>query len=247
MPIYIVGHKPTVLPDADFYQPIAVGGNHISENELRDDVGEKNISHLNQFYCELTATYWVWKNTNTDIVGICHYRRFFNLIPTNHYQTGWLNMEFNEKALEILNNPIQHERICDILDQYEIIIPRTIPCALTLKENYLESQSEKEWDIFIKELDLLYGRNNHGLNLENRNIYGNMIICKRNTFEHYCQQLFFIIDRVYSKVGNYPSKENARYQPYRYPGYLSERFTNAFIHANRLRAYEAQIFVFNDL
>lgn len=247
MSIYIVGHKPTPLPSAEFYRPIAVGGNHISDHELRDDEGENNISRLNKFYCELTATYWLWKNTSSDIIGICHYRRFFNLIPTNHYQTGWLNMDFNENALALLNNPMQYEKIKDILGHYDLIIPRTTPCAHSLRENYLESQSEKEWDIFTDQLDLLYGRHNHGIYVENRNIYGNMLICKREVFEHYCQQLFFIIDRVFAEVGEYPEKSNVRYQPYRYPGYLSERFTSAFIHANRLRAYEAQIFVFNDL
>lgn len=43
---------------------------------VRDDVGD-NISEKNRFYNELTAIYWVWKNTDWPYTGICHYRRRF--------------------------------------------------------------------------------------------------------------------------------------------------------------------------
>ena len=41
---------------------------------LTDDTGI-NISLKNKQYCELSATYWVWKNTKQAWVGIEHYRR----------------------------------------------------------------------------------------------------------------------------------------------------------------------------
>lgn len=47
---------------------------------LTDDTGE-NISAKNKQYCEMSATYWVWKNTNHAWTGIEHYRRHLLVTP----------------------------------------------------------------------------------------------------------------------------------------------------------------------
>lgn len=47
---------------------------------LTDDTGE-NISAKNRQYCELSATYWAWKNTSHAWTGIEHYRRHLLVTP----------------------------------------------------------------------------------------------------------------------------------------------------------------------
>lgn len=47
---------------------------------LTDDTGE-NISAKNKQYCEMSATYWVWKNTDHAWAGIEHYRRHLLVTP----------------------------------------------------------------------------------------------------------------------------------------------------------------------
>ena len=76
--IYVATHKPTkLLPKDDIYTLLEVGAYNKPEFcALRDNTGD-NISEKNSSYCELTGLYWVWKNTNDDISGLCHYRRFF--------------------------------------------------------------------------------------------------------------------------------------------------------------------------
>lgn len=78
MKIFVATHKEyDKFPSLDIYEPIQVGaavGEHLGY--LADDSGD-NISLKNKFFCELTAHYWVWKNSNEDVVGVVHYRRYF--------------------------------------------------------------------------------------------------------------------------------------------------------------------------
>ena len=76
--ILVSHHKDGYLYEDKIYQPIHVGKNNSNLDLfiLGDNEGE-NISNLNPYYCELTATYWAWKNLDSEYKGICHYRRYF--------------------------------------------------------------------------------------------------------------------------------------------------------------------------
>ena len=104
--IYVVCHKPSIVPKNEFFKPIQVGSAlsdiHFS-GMLSDDMSADNISGKNGTYCELTAQYCIWKklteekragtsdkdtdtdtDTDTDMdpdndyIGFQHYRRYFS-------------------------------------------------------------------------------------------------------------------------------------------------------------------------
>ena len=73
----------TKIPDWEI--PIQTGAALTKKRicKLCDDQGE-NISEYNRDYSECTAIYWMWKNApQTDYIGLCHYRRHFD-IPKNN-------------------------------------------------------------------------------------------------------------------------------------------------------------------
>lgn len=73
--IYMITHKSVdYIPNG--ITPLFVGDGTNEDSYIRDNIGD-NISNKNKNYCELTALYWMWKNSNADILGLCHYRRFF--------------------------------------------------------------------------------------------------------------------------------------------------------------------------
>ena len=73
--IYTVKHKPFALPELpEGYKTICVGG-YSEPDEINCTEG-KNIENLNKKINELTALYWIWKNTKDPIAGLAHYRRF---------------------------------------------------------------------------------------------------------------------------------------------------------------------------
>lgn len=77
--IYVAYHREAELISTDVYTPIHVGKaiSSIKLPGIITDDTKDNISYKNGIYCELTATYWAWKNSDADYIGLCHYRRFF--------------------------------------------------------------------------------------------------------------------------------------------------------------------------
>lgn len=81
--ILVACHKPDSVYKDEVYTPIHVGRS-ISrfKNEMSEFIGDntgENISYKNPYYCELTAEYWGWKNLDCEYIGLCHYRRYFEI------------------------------------------------------------------------------------------------------------------------------------------------------------------------
>ena len=76
--VLVAYHRDFPVIENDVFTPIQVGRVRAATRlpMIGDDTGD-NISEMNVYYCELSATYWAWKNVASDYVGICHYRRYF--------------------------------------------------------------------------------------------------------------------------------------------------------------------------
>jgi len=56
-----------------------------SNNMLGDDSGD-NISADAKYFAELSVQYWAWKNIKADYYGLCHYRRFLDILDKDLYE-----------------------------------------------------------------------------------------------------------------------------------------------------------------
>ena len=77
--ILIACHRPYPVPDESCYLPTEAGAALHAEpiaGFTPDNTGD-NISQKNKNFCELTALYWAWKNLETEVLGLVHYRRYF--------------------------------------------------------------------------------------------------------------------------------------------------------------------------
>ena len=113
--IFTCLHKSFTVPEGDVIVPIHVGRKNAKEklNMIGDDSGE-NISIKNPFFCELTATYWIWKNSKADIVGLCHYRRYFNLAEDSKLAGSDFCKNFG----------LTKQNIRSIFKNFDIILPK---------------------------------------------------------------------------------------------------------------------------
>lgn len=217
--IYVMTHKEYVKPGNDLYRSLHVGkalGNDFGYEG--DDSGD-NISAKNKNYCELTGMYWIWKNVSCDIVGICHYRRYF--INDEEFITK----EYIEKALE----------------KYDVIVPRS---QFTEYENLAKHY---EGEHYIKDLLLCgevikqkYADYEDAFNqCINCNLFslGNMVITRKGIYDEYMEWLFDILFEVEKRtdISGYDAFQARIY------GYLSERLFRVWLLRNGYKIKEEEV------
>ena len=219
--IYVCTHKKYNELSDPLYHTLHVG------RAISDDLGysgdntEDNISEKNQSYCELTGIYFLWKNISCDIIGICHYRRFFMIDGA----------PVSSKAIESI--------LCN--NNYDIILPT---CSTTPffnnYEHYKNVHVIKDFDItkevisekypdYIPAFVLMAGTNLASL--------GNMIITKKEIFDDYCKWLFDILFEVEKRtdLSNYDDFQKRIY------GYLSERLLRVYIYMHPFNVFEIPV------
>lgn len=236
--VFVATHKPTLLyGNTECYQFIHVGAKlhpdiHI-EGALKDDSNSDNISNKNHIYCELTGLYYIWKHVkNIDITGLVHYRRYLghktdSLHPTNDI----LSKEEITKLLKnndlIIGNLSQKkgERSGYFVikeDIPEFCFYRLVkPAIQALYPDYLED-FEKEFQ--TKELAA-----------------GNIMICRKQLFDKYCEWLFDILFKVEEQLIDSPFGIAPREL-----GYFSEYLMNVWIRKNKLKVIHKPVLFIDD-
>lgn len=229
--IYVVGHKPFVLPQNQerIYKPIFVGSGKQDAKEkdyLVDDDGD-NISSKNSTFCELTAYYWVWKNDKkSDVIGLCHYRRYFA-------EDGRM------LSAASIDRYLNTEEIA-------MIVPmKTTWRADSVLEAYLRGAGYQK-DLFyvewaIRKLHPEYLKAFHQVLNSRSAHYRNMLITRRDVFDEYCCWLFSIL----FEIERYIDLEAYNVTEKRVFGFLSEILLNVYLVAKDLKVVEVPTSSFN--
>lgn len=212
--ILVACHKadPAIRQD-DIYMPIQVGKALHPELDLGfqgDDTGD-NISEKNGSYCELTAMYWAWKNLpkDVDIVGLCHYRRYFD---------DTINVATIPQLLE------KYDMICPNWDYYHF------PAIYDLRRYIPEEDILIMIDSILDLCPDYYQTILRYLYCGNTLTQYNMVIMKRKNFDDYCNFLFPLLDNIYSIV-----KKHSYTRLNRSLGYMAEDILGIYIAHNKLR------------
>lgn len=215
--IYIATHKKFNEPNLEGYIPIQVGAS-LGEKlpYLADNSTPDNISSKNKNYCELTALYWIWKNDKSDIVGLTHYRRYF----------------YKNKLSNKFENLLDIQEISEILENYDIILPKQFKLKYTIEKQYqLCHQHVEDLHECGKIIEEKYPEYVEAFNytLKQKKIYAcNMFITKKEKLDNYMQWLFDILFELEKRIDI--TEYNAYNQ--RVFGFLSERLFNVWIHKN---------------
>lgn len=220
--IYVASHIATEAINNSCYKIIEVGTVFRDKRygNVQDDVGD-NISEKNKIFAEITALYWIWKNDkNSDILGLCHYRRY--LKKTKYHA---LSKFFLDEST-----------ILSDLKDFDIILPEKRKTEMTVREHYIMNKEIKKNELsvlreifeetkpdYIPSFDSFF--DSHELCL------CNMFVTDRKNFDAYCEWLFPILFELEKRIDvkNYPSKE------LRICGFIPERLLNIYVLHNHLK------------
>lgn len=215
--IAMAHHKEPKAGDPSLRDPryihIGTGEARNCEGIYHDDDGDDNLADKNWTFCELTHLYWLWKNQSkvmdkdTEYVGLCHYRRRFDL-----------------DALEKLIDDANPDIICSTPAPIGIYNIRTQYAAAHNKADFDQLMG------YIKECFYNHGHNDiteAWTNLRFLPAPYNCVVMKRGIFNDWCDRLFAILTDYYDKVkDDLATRDN--YQR-RAMGFLGERFTSWYI------------------
>ena len=222
--IFVITHKKVELQLPQNYSVLSVGSYNGEKDGFISDQSGDSISSENPSFCELTGLYWIWKNYNKeDITGLVHYRRFF--------YAG--------------KNILSYEKAAKYLEKCDVILPEKSYLRRTNFQHYVSEElgcgfekdlqelrkviSEKHPD-YLKEYDGFF-------NAKSAYFY-NMMICRREVLNAYCEWLFDILFELQRRI------DISAYDAYRKRifGFMSERLLNIYVAHNKLKVKEVPVY-----
>lgn len=230
MKIYTITHKKfKKYARRNIYQSLLVGANKNEGEEdfVKDNSFEGNISDKNPSFCELTGQYWIYKESREDIVGLCHYRRYFTK-----------NRKFLSRSMLL-----SERDIINYLSNYDIILPQKEKNqynGLTAKEFFCKKHDAIVWQecrAIVKQKYPEYLEAFDWFEGETEGYSYNMLICNKKLFDCYSEWLFDVLFALEEKI------DISKYDDYnsRMFGFISERLINVWVKYNDLRVKEVPI------
>ena len=222
--IFVVTHKDpklSALPEG--YEIIHAGRALAEKNfgSLGDDTGE-NISRLNPYLNEVTALFWIWKNTSHAIIGLNHYRRFFTLDGKNFLSETQARKILREH--DIIVNGCEFGRIA--LRDWKIM--------LSTKKIAERVRAALRKFIALRQPDYLeiFDRVNDSFGVFCYEIF----ITRKKIFDAYCEWLFsFLLDATEEILATTEISASSDPRIYRAISFAAEHLMTVWLIKNRLK------------
>ncbi|MBB2175828.1 DUF4422 domain-containing protein [Gluconacetobacter johannae] len=235
--IYIAMHKETAELPGRAFVPIQVGraDSRRAICEIGDDTGD-NISTRNASFCELTALYWIWRNTSGQgHVGLFHYRRHLNFSGRTYRENEWGVVDYpclDESYIRA--NALTDEHVDTLVSAYDMILPKRWDVrqagSRTMWDHYQKGGAHRaaDYDAAIRILTRKYpdyARFVAPVNADHSGYFTNIFVMRRDIFDEYCSWIFDILFDLEKEIdlASYSLQETRVF------GYISEWLFNIFV------------------
>jgi len=165
------------------------------------------ISHKNPQYAEMTAVYWVWRNTSHSWKGVCHYRRRLVISKTQLVELA------DGGADAVL--PLPYICYPSALTQFRRHVGEAV------KDTLLSSLQTLQRDRYDSYLSIINDRYTY--------VY-NLLAARRDVFDEYCEWVFPILEHMEQSADSVSEINSTRAL-----AYSAELLTSLFFLANANR------------
>ncbi|ONI45622.1 hypothetical protein AN642_01345 [Epulopiscium sp. SCG-B10WGA-EpuloA2] len=244
--IFVAHNKEnSITVDNSLYQNIKVGHIDSSTKFISDNTGD-NISTKYDKYCELTAQYWAWKNSDADYYGLCTEDKYLSFAKNDirnninkPVKYPYLNKEpiveapiryeyLNSIAIEQMN--LFEQPMIEEITKYDMLITTSLKFDITVMEqfeNYVPLVEDNKLKLtleVIKELSpQMYPS---ATSYIYGNIYypGQLYIMKKELFHEYCTWSFALLEELENRI----DFTNCSEEGYKILYYISERLLGIY-------------------
>lgn len=241
----------------DILMPVFMGRSPNSGPCISCDNTGDNISDRNYLYCELTGTYWLWKNVQADVKGLFHYRRVLTeqtsiLKPLRmklcyHYyrlKSLFSNQSFliqDKRRVQNVEDYLQEakqfaERIPSLFKEQHVDV-----IAPTNMRSYIITNQQRFNEILDRDFIALIVKTVEKVAPDYLDVfketlaattmsYANIIVARNKIFDEYCNYIFsvlFAVEKAIIDEGYWQDLHEKSLS--RRFGYIGELLTSSFI------------------
>lgn len=235
----------------DTWEPTPEDGQYI--NVIQEDSifnykhHYQNISDIDFLKAigQQSTDYYVLKYESADYLGVTSYRRYLKIDGGNEDK---IVVSPSQEAC----NELSSERIKDIaleyFQHYDVITNKFVNHGWRIDTQYCQHQDNKFWFLFLEAINTLYPEYSSKMSWFSEASpinYEGAYIAKQSIFKKLVEQYFNVMNYIWTNSkDNYPLPGTVPEEfPWRYPGFLNERFVPFFLSANEYKIKEVPLVV----
>jgi hypothetical protein len=244
----------------------------LKELAINTSVEEDRIQKYQKYYPNISekdflramgqqaTEYWLWKHCESEYIGCTTYRRYLLIAGSeNEEETAKIVFPTNLEQMFHLSSDEQKEKSLQLLQNHDIITNTRSVIPWSVERQYLASEPREYWDLFLEGIAELIPEYRKHLGWFEGNVvnFETTYIMRKEFFKKYVSEYFQVMEYVWQNTDNtYPSHEylvengkevgwwNPQGNPWRYPGFLGERFFPFFVYANQMNAAYVPLVLF---
>jgi len=197
-----------------------------------------------------STEYYAANHIESDYIGCGSYRRYLAIENGVGFIGEKLEVPANEETCRFLTSDSQMNRALEYFKSADVVCSRFRMMNASIENQYLQSQLPEYWFLFKEAIKKLFPEyKKHMLWFTDYSIcnYECVYLMPKPLFKKMFNEYFSIMEYIWQNCEEvYPDKNKRSWHcsepfPWRYPGFLNERFVPFFMYANGLRKIEVPL------